>query len=235
MGLLKMLAKLLPEAGSYVTCPCCGWKGESYVPYGTPARKNARCPQCLALERHRFFYLYFKKYLPRNKKLRFLHFAPEQALVDQIKRFKNIDYLSVDIDPKKAMQVEDITKLSFEDESFDILYCCHVLEHIEDDRKAISELYRVLKKDGLAIIQVPVRMNLEKTFEDPSITDPQERLKVYGQTDHVRNCGLDYVDRIREGGFKVKVSNGVEELSEAEFEKYFLRKADISYYCSKTK
>jgi SAM-dependent methyltransferase len=133
-------------------CPFCDYQGE-FKKYN--GRDKARCPNCLCLERDRlaYFYLYRRKVFVKSK---FLHFAPEPCLSKLVKSFEFIDYLSVDIDPSKAMQKEDITNLSFKDNEFDTIYCSHILEHIEDDQKAINELYRVAKKDSNVIILVPI-------------------------------------------------------------------------------
>jgi SAM-dependent methyltransferase len=98
----------------------------------------------------------------------------------------------------------DITNIDYPDQSFDVIYCSHVLEHVQDDRKAMREFYRVLKTTGWAILLVPI--TAEKTLEDPSLVGPEERLRVFGQADHVRRYGPDYVDRLREAGFSVQVT-----------------------------
>ncbi len=112
----------------------------------------------------------------------------------------------------------DITNIRYPDRSFDLIICSHVLEHIQDDKKAISELYRVLKDDGMAVILVPILT--QKTFEDPSITDPEERLKTFGECLHVRLCGKDYIDRIRDAGFHVETVTPETFLSDKEIVKF---------------
>src|SRR5690606_19858714 len=126
--------------------------------------------------------------------------------------YKNIDYVSADLDPRKAMTQQDITNTSFENDTFDLIFCAHVLEHIPDDMKAMRELLRILKPGGLAILQVPIKdffngMAIDKTYEDPGITDPKERERVFGQRDHVRIYGRDFKDRLENAGFKVSVDN----------------------------
>ena len=130
-----------------------------------------------------------------------LHFAPEPCFVCEFRKISGLDYVTADLYDSKAMLKMDITKIEYPDEAVDFFYCSHVLEHIEDDAKAISEIYRVLKKGGFAIIMVPI--TVEKTFEDPSVTDPAEREKLFGQYDHVRLYGVDFKDRLIAGGFKV--------------------------------
>jgi SAM-dependent methyltransferase len=172
--------------------------------YGRIARADARCYNCGSLERHRFLWLYLLKKTDffTDKSKTFLHIAPEGCLEPTFKKILGKNYLTADLE-FPAMVKMDITNIQYGDESFDWIYCSHVLEHIPDDRKAMREFYRVLKSDGWAILLVPI--TAEKTFEDPSIVDPMERLKVFGQEDHVRRYGPDYVDRLREAGFHVEI------------------------------
>jgi len=220
------------ESVTLLECPCCHWRGESFLPFGLIPRQNAQCPQCKALERHRLYYLYLDKVLPQDRKLKVIHFAPEKSIEKKLKSFDNVDYLSVDINPKRAMKQEDITQISFEDNSFDVIFCSHVLEHIDDDRKAMRELRRILKPEGFAMLQVPLRMSLEKTYEDDSITDPKDREVAFGLDEHVRLYGRDYKDRLEESGFKVKVDKFSDNFNEEQTKKYFLREEDI-FYCTK--
>jgi len=145
----------------------------------------------------------------------------------------NLDYLSADFAAEWAMEKMDITDIQYVDNTFDAILCNHVLEHIPDDKKAMKELSRVLKPNGWAILQVPLDPNLDKTFEDPSVTSPEERKRVFGQKDHVRIYGKDYKDRLEEAGFDVKVDNFVEELNEETVDKYGLRRDHNVYFCSK--
>ena len=126
----------------------------------------------------------------------------------------------------------DITDIQYPDESFDVIYCSHVLEHVVDDRKAMSEFRRVLKSDGWAILLVPI--TVETTYEDPSIVDPAERLKHFGQDDHVRRYGKDYVERLRAAGFKVSVSNASDLCQEPEVLQMGLTPASGEiFFCTK--
>ena len=129
----------------------------------------------------------------------------------------------------------DITDIKFQNNTFDCILCSHVLEHILDDNKAIRELYRVLKPNGWAILQVPILR--EKTFEDPNIQTPEERLKYFGQEDHVRIYGLDYKDRLENAGFKVMVDPYLMELDEDIVQLYKLvpenEPKENIYYCIK--
>jgi SAM-dependent methyltransferase len=138
----------------------------------------------------------------RHKKV--LHVAPERCFEGRLKAALGADYLTTDLLDPHVMERMDITEIRYPDESFDVIYCSHVLEHVPDDRKAMREFRRVLKKSGWAVLLVPI--TTESTVEDPSITDPAERLRLFGQDDHVRRYGPDYLDRLREAGFDVRVS-----------------------------
>lgn len=166
-------------------------------------------------------YLFFKTNLDKKKKGSFLHFAPEKSITELVRSYKNIRYMSVDKEPRFADKVEDITNLSFEDNSFDIIYCSHVLEHIQNDHQAMLELRRVLKKQGYAIIQVPIA-DQETTYENPHIVTEADRVIHFGQKDHVRVYGRDYVDRLRRSGFTVNEIDFVSTLPAKQVEKYSL-------------
>ena len=147
-----------------------------------------------------------------------LHFAPEPCLANEFN--KTYDYLSADLDPRFAMVAMDITDIKFTDETFDVIICNHVLEHIPDDRKAMAELFRVLKKWGWASLQVPMRG--ETTYEDPTITSPEDRQKAFGQDDHVRWYGSDYYQRLREIGFDIRIYKKNDFFGEEENQRYSL-------------
>ena len=152
--------------------------------------------------------------------------APEQCF---LKRFRDIghEYVTADLHSPLADVKADITALPFENDSFDVIFCNHVLEHIPDDTKAMQELYRVLKKGGMGIFQIPQDLSRDKTFEDDSITDPKERSKIFGQYDHVRVYGRDYFDKLRSVGFKVKEVDYTQTISAELVEKYRLAKGEI--------
>lgn len=142
-----------------------------------------------------------------------LHVSPEPVLGEKFKA-QYRDYVSIDLDGRKAMQAMDVTALTFPNETFDAVVCNHVLEHVPNDRAAMAEIYRVLKPGGWASLQVPIKGDM--TTEDPSVTDPAERQRMYGQEDHVRQYGRDYVSRLKRAGFKVRVIPK-ETLAEPEF------------------
>lgn len=209
--------------------PIDGKSFRSFLPYGYDTqRNNVLSPSTLSLERHRLLWLYLKHetdFFSANKKV--LHFAPEQAFFMRFKKMKNLDYTTTDLNSPLADVKADICNLPFKDNSYDIILCNHVLEHIPNDTKAMLELYRVLKPKGMAILQIPQDLSREKTFEDDSITDRKERAKIFGQYDHVRVYGRDYFDKLRSIGFKVDEVDYTSTLTKQEVEKYCLAKDEI--------
>lgn len=228
--------------GKNVECSICEQKYITFLPFGLKhKRPNALCLNCFSLERHRLIWLFFKNkttLLNSKTRIKLFHVAPESAFFEHFRKNKMIDYYPVDLFeegysyPKGTINM-DITAIKFENESFDVVICNHVLEHIPDDKKAVSELQRILKKDGWAIILVPIERDLEHTFEDSSITDPKEREEAYGQSDHVRQYGMDYASRLEESGFKVTVNKFNETFSRDEKFRYGLPKDTDIYYCTK--
>ena len=192
----------LPYYGR-LQCPICGTRDRHFDPFGVVSREDAQCPWCGALERHRLVWLFFRRntdiFKGGGKKL--LHFAPEPVLSSRLSKLPGLDYTSADLYDPGAMVKADITDLQFPDESFDVIYCSHVLEHVPMDREAMRECLRVLKRDGYAVILVPI--TAPATIEDPSVVDPKERERLFGQWDHVRQYGPDFADRLREAGFEV--------------------------------
>jgi SAM-dependent methyltransferase len=173
---------------------------------GGGLRPTMTCPVCLAIDRERAVYIYLKKnahMLARGTKL--LHVAPEWGLGAWLRSLPQLDYISADLDRPDVDLKLDLTKIPLPDSTFDAIVCCHVLEHIPDDAKAMSEILRVLKPGGWAILQTPISLSLSQTYEDFSITDPAEREQAFGQNDHVRIYAMDYVDRLKRAGFEVEV------------------------------
>ena len=162
-----------------------------------------------------------------KKDLKVLHFAPEAAFLEKFKKLKNISYDTIDLNSPLANIKADICDLPLDDESYDFILCNHVLEHIIDDKKAMQELYRVLKKDGTGIFQVPLNILNKKTYEDFTITDPKERNKAFGQYDHVRTYGMDFFDRLKEAGFMVEKCEYTSKFTSEEIIKYCLPNHEI--------
>lgn len=220
--------------GNNYYCPICEKGYKRFLPGGDNLFGNSKCPGCSSLERQRLLWVYLTRELKiQNENIRLLNIAPDLAIQSKLIKLSHMDYVSVDIESPLAMYKADITKLVFTNNSFDAILCYHVLEHIEDDRKAMAELYRVLKPGGWAILQTPIENDREKTFEDFSITSPQERKKVFGQEDHVRIYGRDYTQRLKEAGFLVFEDNYVNNFSSAEIEKFVLDNNEVIFFCKK--
>jgi len=215
--------------GKNFTDPIDGKSYRKFLPYGYgKQRANALSPGTLSLERHRQMWLYLQNetnFFTDNLKV--LHIAPEQDFLRRFKKMKNLDYTSADLFSPIVDVKADILDLPFEDDSFDVIICNHVLEHIVDDRKAMSELYRVMKSGGWGILQVPMKNSLEKTYEDFTITEPKERQKHFGQYDHVRWYGMDYFDRLKSVGFKDEINFYSQKFSEADIKRFGLNKNEI--------
>lgn len=163
-----------------------------------------------------------------------LHIAPELCYISRFESLKNLEYITADIESPLARVKMDIHDIPFEENSFDVIFCNHVLEHVKSDIKALDEMKRVLKPGGWAILQVPFFYPLPKTTqEDPSVTDPKERERLYGQDDHVRMYGEDYAERLASVGFRVLEEDFINELSEKEVERYALPKQEIIYRVEK--
>ncbi len=216
-------------------CPMCGKALRIYWPYGVMLRPGAQCPHCRGLERHRTLYMYFEKHdLFDKENMSLLHFAPEKAFIDLFSSKKNIDYWPVDINPNMPgiRRTADITDIPFEDESMDVIICNHVMEHIPDEGKALREMYRVLKKGGIAVINVPLDENRAETFENPEYNTPELRLKYFGQHDHVRIYGRDYEKRLGKV-FTVEKAKPNEKMTPKELSDYGVWSGDTLYLCRK--
>jgi len=168
-----------------------------------------------------------------SNKVKLLHFAPEPAFYEIFKKSNNILYDTIDLNSPLADIKADICNLPLKDDTYDFILCNHVLEHIEDDLKAMSELYRVLKKGGIGIFQVPIDLKRENTYEDSSIKSIKERNKEFGQYDHVRIYGMDYFERLKSVGFSVKKVKYANKLSDKEITKYCLSPNEIIPVCKK--
>ena len=205
-----------------------------FFPYGyNKQRKNALCPGTFSLERHRLLWLYLKKetdFFNSNNKI--LHFAPEQCFHKFFKSFfKN--YTTTDLNSPIVDIKADICNLPFNDNSFDYILCNHVLEHIYDDDKAMKEIFRVLNKNGIAILQVPIDIKNDLTHEGRDIDNEEVRNKLFGQYDHLRMYGLDYFKKLKKVGFNVKNIDYLSKLTKEEVEKFSLINAGTIPVCIK--
>lgn len=251
MSIKKQLEKIIPKSvinfyhnikfkGDAVHCPICDSHYREFVTFGLVRRHNARCLKCNSLERHRLLWLFFQRETDffTSPQFDFLHCAPERTFYQHFASQKNMNYHSCDLFPEfyphvKGIEKQDITQLSYADERFDVVLCSHVMEHIPEDSKAFSELFRVLKKGAYVIFQIPQDTTLATTYEDFSITDPKEREKHFGQNDHVRVYGMDFKNRAEKAGFDVLESDYRLAFSENDRFKYGLGRDEYIYLCKK--
>jgi Methyltransferase domain/Glycosyl transferase family group 2 len=209
--------------GDAFACPCCGGTFRRLVTHrGAP---NVRCPRCGSMERHRLLWLYLQQRTDLfSEHRRLLHIAPERSFRRLLRRLPTIEYVGADLNSPLADIHCDIQALPFDDASFDILICNHVLEHVPDDRRAMSELVRVLAPGGWAILMCPIARGRTVTLADPTVATPEDALRVYGQEDHARLYGADYRARLEQAGFRVLVDRFLDDLAPETIERYCLRR-----------
>ena len=220
-------------------CPLCGCQRRKFLPYGyVTSRENALCPNCLSLERHRLLWLWLVRESDIGRGAmalpKMLHIAPEVALMRKFKKMYASTpdrYVTADLESPLADMHFDVQQIPLEAESFDAIICNHIMEHVEDDGKALRELYRIMRRGGWGVILSPVELEREKTFEDDTITDRAERTRIFGQYDHRRIYGRDYAARLREAGFEVYDIDYKNELSKAEQELYALPADHLYIVC----
>src|SRR6266567_483298 len=182
-------------------CNICGYRGR-FRSAGKPPRIDARCPRCGSAERYRLLALWLDRHGAFLREAQMLHFAPEAGLASMLKKRVG-RYQSADITPGRADLVLNIEAMGVGDQSQDCIVCSHVLEHV-DDKKALAEIYRVLKPGGIALIMLPVIEGWAMTYENPRVRTAEERKRHYGQADHVRYYGADVRGRIRAAGFQLE-------------------------------
>lgn len=182
-------------------CPICGYHG-TFISVGRPSRWDVRCPNCGSRERHRLMQLYMNDHGIDLSDKKVLQFGPEKWLMEKLK--DNPLFEPADLYAKIARYRLDITKIDRPDNYFDVIIAHHVLEHIDDDRQAMRELFRVLKPGGIGFLSVPINLSREETYENPAITNPDERFVHFGGTDHKRFYGRDFAKRLEEAGFSVE-------------------------------
>jgi SAM-dependent methyltransferase len=172
--------------------------------------------------------------------MRLLHFAPERSLYGVFSKMADLEYVPCDLFPgdfcfardREVIKI-DIQDIKIEDESFDVILCSHVLEHVDNDIQAMKELYRVLKSDGMGIFQVPIDMKRTRTYEDFNISSAKERRQAFGQFDHVRLYGRDYVSRLQNVGFEVSLVASRSLVTHADMIKFGLMPNEHLFVCRK--
>lgn len=233
----RVFAPLLYK-GNNVECPVCEKKFRKFLSYGSNVahRDNVLCPYDLTLERHRLMWLYLKRESNffTAPKLSLLHIAPEQCFHQRFKQQQNLDYLTGDLVSPIADMHFDLHQVPLEDNRFDVVFCNHVMEHVDDALQCMKELYRVMKPGGWAIMQVPQDMTRDVTYEDPGIVSPEDREKHYWQKDHVRLFGMDYPQWLEKAGFHVEIAFANNPIPAEEVERFRLSPTEILYIARKS-
>ncbi|MDQ3678049.1 MAG: methyltransferase domain-containing protein [Actinomycetota bacterium] len=219
-------------AGTAFECPVCRASLTAFEPAGQ--RKGAVCPCCSSRERHRALWILFAErphLLSTARSL--LHFAPEDFLRKRLAAIPALRYITGDLDPRRADLPLDLMDLKLPDEAFDAVLCSHVLEHVPDDRLAMRELHRIVKSGGWLIVMVPLDVWRTQTYEDPAITDPEQRLRAFRQEDHVRLYSPDIAERLRGAGFDVEEVPVAESVGTERARRHGLLRSDHVFICCK--
>ena len=223
--------------GNAVSCPVCEKSFSKFLSYGSEVahRDNVLCPYDLTLERHRLMWLYLKNHSNffTQANLAVLHMAPEQCFIDRFKAQQNLNYLTADIVSPIADMHFDLHQIPLENDRFDVVFCNHVMEHVQDPIQCMSELFRVLKPGGWAIMQVPQDFSRETTYEDPSIVSEADREKHYWQKDHVRLFGKDYPSYLERVGFQTTAFDLNAHYTQEEIARFRLMKEEVLYIFKK--
>jgi len=223
--------------GNNVDCPVCEKSFKKFLSYGSDVahRDNVLCPYDLTLERHRLMWVYLKdkSNFFKAENLKVMHIAPEQCFYSKFKKQKNLNYTTGDLESPLADIHFDLHKIPLDDNQYDVVFCNHVLEHVEDDHKCMTELQRIMKPGGWGIFQVPIDTTRTETYEDASITSPEEREKHFWQYDHVRLYGLDYPSKLEAAGFEVEVYDYHRDLPKEQYEKYRFHADEMLYIVKK--
>lgn len=203
-------------------CPCCDYEVDEFSPFGVKPRPNARCPRCGSLERHRLLWMFLRERGDLlHSGMRLLHVAPERALRRLVQSVRGVQYIAADLSSDARVRL-DVTVLPFARGTLHGIICNHVLEHVSDDRRALEAFRDALHPSGWAILQSPIDASRHTTFEDPSVQDPAERERLFGQYDHVRVYGTDYADRLRDAGFRVECISSTALYSASAIERHGL-------------
>jgi hypothetical protein len=220
-------------AGRNVECPICGGEFRRFL---QPARSHERdllCPRCGSQPRKRLLWLFLENEIGIHAgRFRVLHFSPSRYVARRLRTLPNVDYTTSDIEGGWVDKRHDMTSIDEPDRSYDLIICYHVLEHIQDDSRAMSELHRILRPKGRAVLQVPYHDG--PTLEDRSITDPETRRELFGREDHVRLYGMDdFVSRLRSAGFGVEPRSYTTELGNDTVRRCALHEDEVIFLCTK--
>jgi SAM-dependent methyltransferase len=225
--------------GGRCYCICCRKNSPFFLPYFGGARaappvmqkldlvgsdlERYSCPKCESNDRERHLKLYFQR-LNIDRLItgsRVLHFAPERCFGAYVFNAAPAEYIKADLFPSAPdVQKVDMLEMKFDSESFDMVIANHVLEHVADDARALSEIHRVLRRGGVAILQTPYSSMLHSTFEDAGLASPLAREHAYGQDDHVRLYGQDIFSRFADAGFMPRIARHEDVLVDIDSDVY---------------
>lgn len=231
----RLFAPLLFR-GKKVQCTVCEKQFSKFLPYGSKVarRENVLCPNCLTLERHRWMWIYLKERSDFfTGKHKVLHIAPEQCFHKRFKKLKNLEYTTGDLVSPIADYHFDLHKIPFDESTYNIIFCNHVLEHVADEMQCMRELFRVMAPGGWGIFQVPLDYTREETYQDDSIQSPEDREKHYWQKDHVRLFGRDFPKKLSAAGFTVDEVLPSDLLSKEDIARFRLQEGEVLYICNK--
>ena len=215
-------------------CPVCRHSVSRFFHFGG-ANNPVWCPMCESVERMRLNWLYLERDtdLCDGRPKRLLHVAPEVNLAQLFQTLPNLERITMDLEVRPGVMLRsNLTELAFPDASFDLIYCSHVLEHVEDDARAMREMHRVLKPGGWAMLLVPP-IRRDHTVEDPSITDRVGRHRRFGHPEHVRRYGRDYRDRLTAAGFRVTALSAKDLVGEENLVRYGVDNGDEVFRCDR--
>ena len=221
--------------GDKYFCPCCEQSFKTFLPMtaGASNRDNVVCPGCGVVERHRLLWLYLESQTTLlTNPHQLLYLAPTDVLQEKLKQYKNISYLSADLESPLSMQHFDIMDIPITNNSFSFIICSHILAHVKNHKKALKELYRILQPGGILILLDDYESR-PKTLEYEEVKTPEERKIAYGQSDRWRLFGKDFLSEITSLGFKLTKSDFASSFTKEETIKYRIDKMEKIYSCKK--
>jgi len=234
--------------GNNFFCPICKFKASKFLPYGKDYeaikkykivgmgfRQNAICPNCFSKDRERLSYLFLEKLINEksiNYSSKIIHFSPEISLEKNFFRKYFSNYFTADIIKNKSDFIIDLQNFNFKEKNFDLVICNHVLEHIENDIKALENIYSILKPGGIAILQAPLSTIIDVDFKKEDAISDIDRLNFYGQSDHVRIYSeKNYLQKIKNIGFNLNINEMIIEKNY--LPSYGLNKSEKVIFASK--